>query len=110
MWDYSDKVFTDTEIILIRFLASKSDTKDSAGVASLTADEIKAIENGISNVNHIGVTGYKVRIHKITWELDNYFAGENPNGHSSAMRVSPVGFVFDTEQEVLLQAKQSATF
>ena len=83
----SEFVLTETGTILIRFLASKSLTKDSAGVSSLTDLEIKAVEAGITNVNQIGVSGYKVRIHNIVWELDNYFSGADFNGHSSAMRL-----------------------
>ena len=85
--DYTNDEITSTEISLIRFLTSKSQTKDSASVVVLTSDEIAAIETGITNVNHVGASGYKVRIHKIMWELDNYFTGGDFNAHSSAMRL-----------------------
>ncbi|MCP4611709.1 MAG: ADP-ribosylglycohydrolase family protein [Planctomycetes bacterium] len=42
------------------------------------------------------------------WILSETLAPYNSWGNGSAMRVSPVGFAFDTEQEILLQAKQSA--
>ncbi|HAW50811.1 MAG TPA: hypothetical protein DCX54_00555 [Flavobacteriales bacterium] len=85
--NYANNEITATEIALIRYLASKGMTKDSASVATLTSDEIKAIERGILNADYIGAPGYKIRIHKIVWELDNYFSGGDFNGHSSAMRL-----------------------
>ena len=39
-----------------------------------------------------------------SWENKPY----NSFGNGSAMRVSPVGFAFETEDEVLAQAKRSA--
>jgi hypothetical protein len=85
--NYANDGITTTEITLIRFLASKGLAKDSASVSTLSPEEISAIESGITNINHIGASGYKVRIHKIVWELDNYFSGGDFNGHSSAMRL-----------------------
>ena len=42
------------------------------------------------------------------WLLDTDMGPYNSWGNGSAMRVSPVGWAFDTEKEVLEQAKKSA--
>ncbi|MEQ9062964.1 MAG: O-antigen ligase family protein [Vicingaceae bacterium] len=84
--DYSDTAYTSTEIILVRFLASKNLTKDSAGFAQLNQEEISAIEHGVTNVLHMNKTGIEVRLMKTIWEMDNYSFGADFSGHSLAMR------------------------
>lgn len=72
---------------LVRFLTSKGTTKDAAGVAGLTQEEIESIEKGIPNVNYMGIFNPTARIHRIFWELNNYLNGGNPSGHSVAQRL-----------------------
>lgn len=71
---------------LLRFLTSKGLNKDAEGVASLSQSEIKAIENGIANVNYLHQSAVKTRLHQIFWEIDNYLQGRDYNGHSLVMR------------------------
>ncbi|CAG0983470.1 MAG: O-antigen ligase family protein [Bacteroidetes bacterium] len=71
---------------LLRFLTSKGLNKDAEGVASLSYSEIKAIENGIANVNYTHQSAIKTRLHQIIWEIDNYLQGRDYNGHSIVMR------------------------
>jgi ADP-ribosylglycohydrolase len=42
------------------------------------------------------------------WLLDASMGPYNSFGNGSAMRVSPIGFAFDTEEEVLTEARRSA--
>ena len=44
----------------------------------------------------------------IKWVISNSFQPYNSWGNGSAMRVSPVGFAFNSIKEVLSQAKRSA--
>jgi hypothetical protein len=73
---------------LIRYMTSRGLTKDSAGVASLTADDIRNVQNGVSN--HIYVSRkYSIypRIYQTIWELDEYFRTGNPNNQSLSQRI-----------------------
>ncbi|NUM49942.1 MAG: O-antigen ligase family protein [Flavobacteriales bacterium] len=71
---------------LLRFLTSKGLNKDAEGVASLSNGEIKAIENGMANVNYMHQSAIKTRLHQIVWEIDNYLHSRDYNGHSIVMR------------------------
>ena len=85
--DYTDRAPLDIEHILMRFLTSKGENKDSAAVSRLTEAEIKAIEMGITNVAFMNKAGVYIRIHQLFWEIDNYLRGGDFNGHSLAMRL-----------------------
>jgi O-antigen ligase len=71
---------------LIRFLTSKNLTKDFDGMAALTDDEIKAIERGVSNVNHQNMSSIESRIQQTFWEIDLYKSTGDVNGHSLTQR------------------------
>lgn len=71
---------------LIRFLTSKGLNKDAAAVASLTKEEINAIEHGEPNVNYQHISSIQGRIHEILWEIDVYKKTGDPNGHSLTQR------------------------
>lgn len=73
---------------VIRYMTSKGLKKDSAGVASLTTQDIKNIENGMSN--HIFYTkrfSIYPRIYQTVWELNRYFSTGNPNNQSVSQRI-----------------------
>ncbi len=73
---------------LIRFLTSKDLRKDTQGVASLSDEEIQAIENGIANVRFFNnPNSLDNRMYSIVWELHSYFSGMNPEGNSITMRL-----------------------
>ncbi len=76
----------DLYITLIRFLASKGETKDRLSIEHLTENEISAIEAGIANVNYLRYPEV-ARIDKIIWEFDHYSKGLGTNGHSVASRI-----------------------
>lgn len=71
---------------LVRFLASKGLRKDADAVESLSADEVKAIERGVVNVNYQNISSLKRRLHEIAWELDTYKTTGDPSGHSLTQR------------------------
>lgn len=72
---------------LIRYLTSKGLRKDRAAVMLLNEEEIRAIENGIANVNYVGRSGVTIRIMETLWEFEDYKRGANVNGHSAVMRL-----------------------
>jgi O-antigen ligase len=71
---------------LIRYLTSAGLTKDSAGVAGLKEDEIRYIENGITNRLFTRGQHIKSRLYEIIWQIDYYRNGGNPSGHSLSQR------------------------
>lgn len=74
------------EFTLVRFLASKGLKKDRDAVISLTQDEIKAVERGVTNVNYQDVSSLRGRIYETLWEIEVYKTNGNANGHSLTQR------------------------
>ncbi|MBN2215124.1 MAG: oligosaccharide repeat unit polymerase [Bacteroidales bacterium] len=72
---------------LIRYLTSKSLTKDSAGIASLDQEDIRMIENGYSNYIFKKRFAIYPRIYQFVWELDVYMKTGRSSGHSLAQRI-----------------------
>lgn len=73
---------------LIRYITSKGLRKDSAGVAALTEQDIKNIENGIDNHIFYDKRFFLYpRIYQSIWELDRYFKTGNPNDQSLSQRI-----------------------
>ena len=68
-------------------MASKGLRKDSAGVAMLTDEDIKAIENGIANINYLKNPSIKTRISKIMIGYHNFQYDQDPNGSSVLQRI-----------------------
>lgn len=71
---------------LIRFLTSKGLTKDAQGVASLSDNEVRLIENGKTNYKYAVHETLNKRIYNIIWQIDVYSKGGNPSGHSITQR------------------------
>ncbi|MFH0865095.1 MAG: O-antigen ligase family protein [Bacteroidota bacterium] len=86
-YDSTDLRGNNIKYTLIRFLASKGLRKDSAGVANLGSDEVKAIEEGIADVNLMNMHSLQARIYETLWEFKNYNETDDPNGHSLVMRL-----------------------
>jgi hypothetical protein len=72
---------------LIRYLNSRNLTKDSAGVAALTDQDIKLIEKGVANFNYINKPGLRIRISKIITGYRNYRYTNDPSGSSVFQRI-----------------------
>jgi len=72
---------------LIRYLTSKGLTKDSAGVAQLSNDDIRAIREGFANYRYVPErVNLSARIYQTIWELDAYRSNGNPNNKSLVQR------------------------
>lgn len=76
---------------IVRYLASKGLMKDSVGMAQLTDQEIKEIENGVTNYRDKERNPLERRAYQVFWETYNYFNGGNPSGSSITMRFVVVG-------------------
>ncbi len=87
MYSGKDQRNQEIKYTLIRFLTSKGLRKDSAGVWSLTPDEIASIESGITNVDYQEKGNIGMRIHQVLWELYQYQKTGNPSGHSVSQRL-----------------------
>jgi len=85
-FDSLDRKHQSQKFTLIRFLASKGLRKDSAAMAQLSDEEIRSIENGITNVNYQSPS-VKSRLLEVAWELQKYSNGGDPNGHSIMQRI-----------------------
>lgn len=86
-YDSTDRQGNGLKYTLIRFLASKGQRKDSAGVANLGNEEIKDIEEGIADVNLMRMHSLQARIYETLWEFKNYNENNDLNGHSLVMRL-----------------------
>jgi hypothetical protein len=72
---------------IIRYLSSLNLNKDAEGLMSLKPDDVRAIEDGKANVRFKKGFTIDDRIYQIIWQLDVYFKGGNPSGHSVSQRL-----------------------
>lgn len=72
---------------LVRYLASKGERKDSVAVMALTDADVRAIEQGNSNVLHGQRSELRERMDEVFFELEHYYAFGAADGHSVAMRL-----------------------
>jgi hypothetical protein len=70
---------------VLRYMTSKNLRKDSAGVWSLTEDEILRIEEGCTGINMN--KGLEAKVHAFLFEYDMYRDGADPNGFSLLQRI-----------------------
>ena len=73
---------------LVRYMTSKGLTKDSAGIAKLTAEDIKAIESGLTNYKFRTNIGLFTKIYELVWEFDHYKKSGMPKGTMTRRLVS----------------------
>lgn len=85
-FDYTDKYGQNIKNALIRFLNSKNLRKDARGIAALTDEEVKYIEQGYASVNYIDNIGFKRRYYQILKGIQNYREANNPNASSLMQR------------------------
>ncbi len=88
----STQVITGDSIIikanlLLRYMTSKGLRKDSVGVWQLSDEDIKNIENGISNYKLPHQGPIRTRLYKFFWELNVYRNTKDPSGHSLTQRI-----------------------
>ena len=71
---------------ILRFITSQGKLKTEEAINELTPEEIKAVENGISNFRYLDMNGIELRLHKIFWELEMYNKYNVADGHSVMLR------------------------
>jgi len=72
--------------VLIRYLTSKGYRKDAEGLEKLSDQDIRNIENGMTNYRFADSFSFYKRIYQVIWELDVYRKGGDPSGHSVSQR------------------------
>lgn len=85
-FDSLDKKNNNLRFTILRYLSSYGYTKDSVGLSLLTANDIKNIENGVSNYKY-SETGIYSRWRELVWEFVKFKRSENPSGHTMTMRL-----------------------
>ena len=82
-----DKRGQELKYTLIRYLSSKGLRKDEQGISKLTAEDMAAIENGLTNYIFLNPYSLYPRIYEIIWEIDRYLKGKEPGDHSVSQRI-----------------------
>lgn len=82
-----DKANQQLKFTLIRYLNSRNLTKDSAGVAALTDQDVRLIEEGVANFNYTNKPGLRIRISKIIMGYKYYSYMNDPSGSSFLQRI-----------------------
>lgn len=72
---------------LIRFLSSRGLRKDADGIKKLSENDIKLIEDGHANYKYGNKLNFNYKIYQIIWQIDVYYKGGNPSGHSVTQRI-----------------------
>lgn len=72
---------------IIRYLSSKGLRKDSAGLASLSTEEISFIEEGVANYLFLNKKSMYPFFYKLLWQFEEQRLGSNPTGHSLIQRM-----------------------
>ena len=75
------------EATLTRYLTSKGLRKDASGVAALTDEDFRHVENGVANYNNYVHPGLKARLSETAFEYNQYRRYNNPNGGSLSQRI-----------------------
>lgn len=72
---------------LLRYMSSKGWRKDADAFGKLTDAEIRAVENGATNVLDDQRSPIEKRLYQVFWEVYHYQHGGNPSGNSVTMRL-----------------------
>jgi hypothetical protein len=86
-YDSLDAKGQDLRFTLIRYLTSKGQRKDAAGMKHLNDEDIRMVEEGFANHIFSKKLSLYPRIYQVIWELDVYFKTGNPTGHSVTQRL-----------------------
>lgn len=84
---------------LIRYLTSLDKRKDSAGVASLSKEDIANIENGVANHDYLTDSRFKTMINKITLGYYQYKWQRGARGSSMMQRIE----LWETSLQMIAQ-------
>ncbi|HHJ11147.1 MAG TPA: hypothetical protein ENK25_09725 [Bacteroidetes bacterium] len=86
-YDSLDRKGQEIRFTLIRYLTSKGLRKDAEGVSQLSDLDIRAVEQGLTNVHFLKKWNPYTRVYELIWEIDFYLNGGNPSGHSVTQRM-----------------------
>ena len=86
-FEENDKSLNNLRFTILRYMSSKGLSKDSAGLAKLSNQDIINIENGFSNYKYTLNSGLQHKWREIVWEYTKYKRHENPSGHTLSMRI-----------------------
>ncbi|MDZ7738827.1 MAG: O-antigen ligase family protein [Bacteroidales bacterium] len=86
-YDAVDLKKQDIKHTLIRYMTSLGLKKDSLGVSSLSEKDVDIIEAGYANSRYKDGININDRVYELIWQLDYYFKGGNPQGHSVTQRI-----------------------
>ena len=81
-YDSTDLKGQEMRYTIIRYLTSKGLRKDSTGLASLSPEEIRYIENGVANYLFISQRSMYPLFYEVLWQFEEQKCGANPTGHS----------------------------
>ncbi len=106
VWNKRSKINYDStsasgynKFVLIRYVTSKGYRKDADGLEQLTGDDIRNIENGMTNCRFVNPISLYNRVYQVIWEIDEYRKGGNPSGHSVSQRLEYYKMAFEIIQE-----------
>jgi hypothetical protein len=86
-FDTTDRAGHYVRYTLLRYLTSKGLRKDAEGMAKLTDNDIRNIENGIANVRDLTKSSFENRLRTIVWEIMLHKKTGYLSGHSVAQRL-----------------------
>ena len=86
-YEGSDKKGNNLRYTLLRYMASKALTKDSAGFSLMSNEDIRNVEQGNTNYKYNISSGLMSKWRELVWEYTKYKRGENPSGHTLTMRL-----------------------
>jgi hypothetical protein len=72
---------------LIRYMTSMGLKKDSAGLARLSMEDIRMIEQGRTNYLQGRKFSLYNKLYEVIWQVDVYRKNGNPSGHSVTQRI-----------------------
>ncbi len=81
-YDSTDLKGQEMRYTIIRYLTSKGLRKDSSGLASLSLEEIRIIENGVANYLFVNQRSMYPLFYEMLWQFEEQKLGANPTGHS----------------------------
>lgn len=85
-FDSKDKKGNNLRFTILRYLSSYGYKKDSVGINLLSNDDVKNIENGVTNYKY-SRSGLFSRWRELVWEFVKFKRSENPSGHTMTMRL-----------------------
>lgn len=83
-WDEQNQLIRHT---LVRYMSSKGLRKDRQGVESLTDEDIRNVEKGITNINYLTSNNFDKRLDQLFFEIEIYLKGMSPVGGSVIQRL-----------------------